>query len=109
MRRTTRQFSKEMESARQAVESPIGDIKQPFQEMAEPFQEVKGAADSMTNTTKNMEGPRRRKTCCSARLMCRLVQLVHTEAEAPSLSATEFQPGDCAPCIVAAWPEAEHI
>ena len=57
MRRATCEFSREVDVARQSVESPINDIKQPFQEIAEPFQEVSKVAASMTSAAKNMKDP----------------------------------------------------
>ncbi len=60
MRKATREFSREIDETRQAIEGPINDMKEPMQELAQPFQEagtaVAGARDVLSNPSKAIEG-----------------------------------------------------
>jgi sec-independent protein translocase protein TatB len=57
MRAATREFSREIDAARQTVEGPINELKAPIQEVAEPFQEMKKSAESLTQATKGAKDP----------------------------------------------------
>ncbi|MCU0501076.1 MAG: twin-arginine translocase TatA/TatE family subunit [Anaerolineae bacterium] len=60
MRKATREFSREIDETRQAIEGPINEMKDPMQELAEPFQEagtaIAGARDVLSNPSKAIEG-----------------------------------------------------
>ena len=60
MRKATREFSREIDETRQAIEGPINEMKEPMQELAQPFQEagtaVAGARDVLSNPSKALEG-----------------------------------------------------
>jgi sec-independent protein translocase protein TatB len=60
MRKATREFSREIDETRQAIEGPINDMKEPMQELAAPFQDagtaVAGARDVLSNPSKAIEG-----------------------------------------------------
>ena len=60
MRKATREFSREIDETRQAIEGPINELKDPMQELAEPFQEagtaIAGARETLANPSKAIEG-----------------------------------------------------
>jgi TatA/E family protein of Tat protein translocase len=50
MRRATREFSKEIDATRQAIEAPMNEI-------AKPLQEIKASTDTLTQAAKAMRNP----------------------------------------------------
>lgn len=64
MRQATRDFSREIDEARQSLEAPakeivepIKEIAQPIQEIAQPFQDVRTSAQALTQAAKSMSDP----------------------------------------------------
>jgi TatA/E family protein of Tat protein translocase len=64
MRRATRDFSEEIQQARDAIEKPAGEIvapiqqiSQPIQEAAQPFQDVKASALALSQAAKAVRDP----------------------------------------------------
>jgi TatA/E family protein of Tat protein translocase len=64
MRRATREFSEELQQARDAIEkpasqiaSPIQEIAQPVQEIAQPFADVKASALALSQLAKAVRDP----------------------------------------------------
>jgi Tat protein translocase TatB subunit len=57
MRQATRQFSDELDQARQAIEGPAQEISQPFQELTQPFQDIKDTAKSATDAARALSNP----------------------------------------------------
>jgi TatA/E family protein of Tat protein translocase len=64
MRRATREFSEEIQHARDALEnptsqvtSPIQELVQPVQEIAQPFQDVKASALAISQAAKAVRDP----------------------------------------------------
>jgi TatA/E family protein of Tat protein translocase len=64
LRRATRDFSEELQQARDAIEkpasqlaAPIQEIVQPVQEIAQPFQDVKASALALSQAAKTVRDP----------------------------------------------------
>jgi TatA/E family protein of Tat protein translocase len=64
MRRATREFSEEIQQARDAIEKPasqitepIQQIAKPVQDIAQPFQDVKASALALGQTAKGLSNP----------------------------------------------------
>ena len=57
MRRATRDFSREVDSARQAIEGPMSEITQPLQDVAQPFQEIGTSAVTLVQAVQAVRNP----------------------------------------------------
>ena len=64
MRRATREFSEELQKAREAIEqpaseivAPVQQIAQPIQEVVQPFQDVKASALAMSQAAQTLRDP----------------------------------------------------
>ena len=59
MRRVTREFSREIEATRAAVNAPIDNIKEPLKELAEPFEQAASAAKKVAGVAQAAKHPGR--------------------------------------------------
>ncbi len=57
MRRATREFSREIEGARQAVQAPVEELTQPFREIAQPVQEISQDLKNMAPLAQAVTNP----------------------------------------------------
>ncbi len=57
MRKATREFSREIEGARQAVQAPVQELTQPFKEIAQPVQEIGQDLKSMAPLAQAVTNP----------------------------------------------------
>ena len=59
MRRATRDFSREVDAARQAIEGPVSEIKQPLQDVTQPLQEIGTMATTLVQAVQAAKNPGR--------------------------------------------------
>ena len=57
MRRATSDFSREVDSARQAIEGPVSEITQPLQDVAQPLQELGTTATTLAQAVQVARNP----------------------------------------------------
>lgn len=106
VRKATREFSREIDQARAAVEAPLNEFKQPFNELKQPFEDLKQPFNDLKQPFEDLKQPFKEATAPLAQLPAQANETI-AGAAADFNAAFEPAPADVVEVQTPAVPGSE--